>query len=90
MSDLTCYECDADLAGTYYPDSYEGSNAGVPGEVELDEDTVEDSMGNLYCNRKCYATHFANIDVPEGCTCKNNGDWCDWCEVYNDYLEGER
>jgi hypothetical protein len=54
MSDLYCAECGIELAGTYSPAIYEGSNAGIPGDIELDDDTVEDNAGNLFCSQECH------------------------------------
>ena len=57
MSDLYCAECGIELAGTYSPAIYEGSNAGIPGDIELDDDTVEDDAGNLFCSPECQAEY---------------------------------
>ncbi len=35
------------------------------------------------------AKAFANNVQPEGCKCENNGDYCEWCSAYSDYLEND-
>ncbi len=35
------------------------------------------------------ARAFADTVQPSGCNCENNGDWCEWCGAYNDYLEND-
>ena len=62
MADLYCAQCGIELAGTYSPASYEGSNAGIPGDFELDEDTVEDKTGRLFCSQECHDDYHAEMD----------------------------
>lgn len=33
------------------------------------------------------AVEFANAVQPRGCDCLNNGDYCEWCKAYHNYLE---
>jgi hypothetical protein len=33
------------------------------------------------------AVEVATLIYPQGCRCEPQGDWCEWHDVYNSYLD---